>query len=100
MTMRKRSLVLASLFAAALLLYGAAKHYSASLVLYVVEQSLMQKAPVGIRNASLRARFRAHVFSAPDKAAQMEKLLRISEYLEKVQHVSSEQIDQLLVVDK
>jgi hypothetical protein len=85
MTIQKRSLVIGSLFVFASVLYGAAKHYSPSLVRYVVEQSLLQKAPSGANPASLHERVNTLLSAAPDKDTQMERLLRISEYLEKVQ---------------
>jgi hypothetical protein len=100
MTIRKRSLVIGSLFVFASVLYGAAKHYSPSLVRYVVEQSLLQKAPSGTNTASLHERFNALLSAAPDKNTQMERLLRISEYLEKVQRLNFEQLNQLLAVDR
>jgi hypothetical protein len=99
MTIRKRSLVIAILFAIASVLYGAARHYSPSLVLFVVEQSLLQKAPSGIDPASVHERFHACVAAAHDQNSQMQRLLQISEYLEKVQRLSLEQMDQLLTPD-
>ncbi len=100
MTIRNRSLVLGLLLVIGLGLYGAAKQYSPSLVLYVVEQSLIQKAPAGVNVSRLHERFRARVFSAPDNASRMERLLVISQYLEKVQHLTVQQLDELLAVDK
>ena len=100
MTIRKRSIVVGSLLAIASVFYGAARYYSPSLVLYVVEQSLIQKAPSGINTSQIHERFRAHIFSAPDKISRMERLLRISGSLEKVQHLTFDQLDELLVADK
>jgi hypothetical protein len=100
MTISKRSLVIGSLLVCASVLYGAAKYYSPSLVRYVVEQSLLQKAPSDTSTASLHERFIALLSAAPDKNTQMERLLRISEYLEKVQRLNFEQLDQLLAVDR
>jgi hypothetical protein len=99
MTIRKRSLVIASLFAVASVVYGVAKYYSPSLVLFVVEQSLLQKAPSGINPASIRERFHACIAAAHDRHSQMQKSLQISEYLEKVQHLSLEELDRLLTPD-
>ena len=96
MTLRKRSLVLGSLFAVALAVYGVARHYSPSLIFYVVEQSLIQKAPAGTDPDLLHARFRAQISAARDDNSRMERLLRISESLEKVQHLTPEQLDGLL----
>jgi hypothetical protein len=100
MTIRKRSIAIGLLFVCASVLYGAAKYYSPSLVRYVVEQSLLQKAPSGTNNASLHERFSALLSAAPDKDTQMERLLQISEYLEKVQRLNFEQLDQLLAVNR
>jgi hypothetical protein len=100
MTVQKRSLVLGSLFVIASILYGAAKYYSPSLIQYVVEQSLLQKSPSGIDSNSLQERFRAAISAAPDKNSKMERLLRISEYLEKVQHLNFEELNQLLAIEK
>ena len=100
MIIQKRSVVVGSLFVIASVLYGAARYYSPSLVLYVVEQSLIQKAPSGTNTSLIHERFRAHIFSAPDKTSRMERLLKISESLEKVQHLTFKQLDELLVVDK
>jgi hypothetical protein len=95
-TIRKRSAVIGSLFVLALGLYFAAKQYSSFLILYVVEQSLIQKAPEGTDPARLRARFHSHIAAVPDQDARLERLLRISQYLEKVQHLTAAQLDGLL----
>ncbi len=100
MTIRNRSLVIAYLFVTASLLYGAAKLYSTSLVFFVVEQSLLQKAPSGINPASVHERLHARITTLPDRTSQMQKLLQISEYLEKVQYLNFKQIDDLLAVEK
>jgi hypothetical protein len=96
MTIRNRSLLIASFFAIASVLYGAAKYYSPSLVLFVVEQSLLQKAPKGIDPASIHERFQACFSAEHDRKSQMQKLLQVSEYLEKTQNLSLEQLDNLL----
>ena len=96
MTMRKRLLVMASLIVLASVFYGVAKYYSPSLIFYVVEQSLIQKAPAGMDPVILHDRFRAYISETPDKKSQMERLFRVAEYLEKAQHLTSEQLDELL----
>jgi hypothetical protein len=100
MTIQKRSIIAAVMVSLALVFYGAARHYSPSLILYVVEQSLAQKAPAGTDSILLRERLHAILASAPNQSVRMEKLLRISEYLEKVQHLSYEEIDRILAMDK
>ena len=100
MTIRNRSLVIVSLFVTASVLYGAAKLYSPSLVFFVVEQSLLQKAPSGINPASVHERLHTRIAAIPDQNAQIQKLLQISEYLEKVQYLNFEQLDEILAVGK
>jgi len=87
------------LFLLASVLYGVARHYSPSLVLYVVEQSLVQKAPAGTDSKLLLARLHALLSKTPSQKTRMEKLLRISEYLEKTQRLTSEELDKLMTVE-
>ncbi len=100
MTIQRRSLVAGFLLALAFILYGTAKYYSPALILYVVEHSLIQKAPAGTDAAQLQKRLRELLEKDPDRNAQMKKLLRISEYLEKVQHLRPEEVDSLLASEK
>ncbi len=100
MTIQKRSIVIVMMFASASILYGAAKYYSSSIILYVAEQSLIQKSPRGTDPAELHQRLSALLSMASDQKAKMEKLLRMSESLEKVQHLSPEELDKLLTTDK
>jgi hypothetical protein len=83
----------------ALVSYGTAKYYSPALVLHAVEQSLIHKAPPGTDPTWLRARLHELLSTSPDKSARMQKLLGISAYLEKVQRLTPEQLDELLAVD-
>ena len=91
MTIQKRASVLSALLALALILYCGARYYSSDLIYHVVEQSLIQKAPPGIDAPA--ARLRALVGAEPDKKARVQKLLRISEYLEKIQRMTHEEWD-------
>ena len=100
MAIQMRLLFVAALFAFALVLYGTGKHYSTPLILHVVEQSLAQKAPAGIDSTQLRERLHCYLDSAPDKNKKMERLLRISEYLEKVQYITPEELNELIPVGK
>jgi hypothetical protein len=95
-TIQKRSLIVGLLLAFALILYGAAKYYSPTLIFYVVEQSLIQKAPSGIDPARLHARLSELIAKDPDHMAQMRRLLHISQYLEKIQHLTLEDLDKIL----
>jgi hypothetical protein len=96
MTIKGRSLVIGSLLILVSVLYGTASHYSSSLIFYVVEQSLIQKAPPEVDTALVQKRFQAHISAIPGKDLQMKKLLRISEYLEKVQRLTLAQLEELL----
>jgi hypothetical protein len=96
MTIKRRSLLMGLLLAFALVLYGAAKHYSPSIVEYVVEQTLAQKAPSGTDPAVLNSRLNALLSAAPSNQIRMQRLLRISEYLEKVQSLTPGELEELL----
>jgi hypothetical protein len=100
MAIQSRLPFVAALFAFALVLYGIGKYYSTPLILYVVEQSLAQKAPAGIESSRLRERLHVYLNSAPSKNKKMERLFRISEYLEKVQYITPEELNRLIPVGK
>jgi hypothetical protein len=98
MAIQRRVLFVAALFAVILVLYATGRHYSTPLVHHVVEQSLEQKAPAGIEPSQIHERLNGFLDAAPDK--KMERLLRISEYLEKVQCLTPEELNELIPVGK
>jgi len=98
MTIRKRLLTLGLLLAVASVFYGAARHYSPFMVEYVVEQTLIQKAPSGIDSALLSSRLHALLSAAPSDQVRMERLLRISGYLEKVQSLTPGELEDLVAI--
>jgi hypothetical protein len=100
MTVQKRSIVMIVLLALTLASYGAARYFSSSLILYVVEQSLAQKAPIGTDWTLLHKRFHAFLSAAPDQKAEMNRLLQLSTYLEKVQAITPEELNTLIPVEK
>jgi hypothetical protein len=100
MTIQKRSTIIGLLFAMTLILYGTARMYAPVLVLYIVEQTLIQKAPSGSDPAVLHARLHECIAEATDRKARMERLFRISAHLEKVQTVTSQDLNRLLATDK
>ncbi len=77
-----------------------AKYYSASLIAYVVEEALVQKLPAGMDPALARTRFHAFMSKLPDRQARLEKLLSMSQYLEKLQTLEPQELDRLLAVDE
>jgi hypothetical protein len=100
MTVQKRLITACILLAFASILYGAGRHYSPALIRYVVEQSLIQKAPSGADPVRLQNRLRAILSKTPDRDAQTQRLLQISEYLEKVQCLTPEDLDRLMAPEK
>jgi hypothetical protein len=96
MTIQKRLSFAAVIFCFALILYGTGKYYSTPLIIHIVEQSLEQKAPSGMDSAQIRKRLHRFLDSAPDK--KMERLFKISGYLEKVQCLTSEELNELMPV--
>jgi hypothetical protein len=94
MAIQKRLAFVAIIFFFALALYGTGKYYSTPMVIYIVEQSLEQKAPEGMDSAQIRKRLHRFLNSAPDK--KMERLFKISGYLEKVQRLTSEELNKLM----
>ena len=99
MTIQKRATVVIMLGILAVSSYGTAKYYAPALVLHVVEQSLIQKAPSEIDPPLLKERLHALLSAVPDQKAKTEKLLRISAYLEKVQRLTPEELDELMAVE-
>jgi hypothetical protein len=96
MTVQKRLITTCTLLAFASIIYGAGRHYSPALIRYVVEQSLIQKAPSGANPTYVENRMHAILSKIPDRNAQTQRLLQISEYLEKVQFLTSEDLDSLM----
>jgi hypothetical protein len=95
MTFKKKSLIMAVLLAFASIAYGTARHYSPVLIHYVVIQSLIQKAPPGVNAMMVQQRLQAHLSTAPNQSIRIQRLLHISTYLEKVQHLTSEEWNSL-----
>jgi hypothetical protein len=100
MRVQKRSIIMIMMLTLTLASYGAARYFSSSLILYVVEQSLAQKAPTGTDLALLHKRFHAFLSAAPDQKATIGRLLQISGYLEKVQDLTPEELNKLIPVEK
>ena len=100
MAAQKRLIIACALVAFASILYGAGRHYAPSLIQYVVEQSLIQKAPSGTDPVYLQSRLRAILSKTPDRDAQTQRLLQISEYLERLQFLTPEDLDILMAPEK
>lgn len=96
MGLKQRTLILGTLALLAAVSYGVLRYYSPSLVAYVVEQTLLQKLPAGTDPEAVRRRFRAFLHSQPDGKSRLDKLLVLSQYLEKIQRLDSVELDTLL----
>jgi hypothetical protein len=96
MTIRGRIWVMGIVIAAALAAYGTAKYYSPSLMIYVTEQTLIQKSPAGTDPESVHRRFHAYLSSLPDSESRVEAAMAISQYLEKIQQLPPQELDRLL----
>ncbi len=94
-TFGRRVAVLSFLILSFLLIYGIAKSYSYDIVVYVVEQALLQKAPESISAAKVQERFKTALASTPADQ-KLLKLMSLSSYLEKVQKLTPEELDRLL----
>lgn len=96
MVFHKRLTVAGILLVSAVLLYGAARHYSPSLVEFVVKQSIIQKAPDGTDPVYIKSRLHDLLGRIQDPEARLQRLLQISAYLEKTQSLTREQLEKLL----
>lgn len=96
MTFRRRVWVVVLLLVAALSAYLGARLHSRSLVLYVVEQTLLQKAPSGTDASTIHERFQVFIDSAPTAQDGLNRALRLSQYLERIQWLTGEELGRLL----
>ncbi len=96
MTFRQRLAIIGVLAAAGVALYGLGRYYSPVLITYVVEQTLAEKAPPGTDKQLLQSRFRSLVSSSGSREIRLQRLFRLSQYLEKVQELTRPELEILL----
>ena len=96
MPIRKRLAVAIAILILTMAVYGTLKLYAPFLVYYIVEQTLIQKAPPGTDSGFVHERLQLLLSARATREARMEKLFRISAYLEKVQVLTDEQLKFLL----
>ena len=96
MTLKRRLIVagLAAGFAGAVLV--TAKRSSVSLISYIVEEALVQKLPAGTDPEVVRREYRSMVAALPEGHLKLEKLLSMSQFLEKLQTIERRDLEQLL----
>ncbi len=99
MRFRSRLLITTIIAAMAGSAYIAARLYSEEIIAYVVEQALMQKLPPGSNPLQVRDRFRLMISAIPDRGSKIERLITLSQYLEKLQRLTSQELDRLLRKD-
>jgi len=99
MPFRRRLMVVAVLAALAMTAYLTSSYYSASLTAHVVEQALLQKLPQEADPGLVQIRFQKILSSLPDRQARLQKLLSMSQYLEKLQQLTPPELDELLRKD-
>lgn len=76
--------------------YWGARHYSPALISYVVEEAFIRKAPEGINPDQARQRFRDYLGSLPEGRIRVERLLAVSQRLEKNQKLEIPEFERLL----
>jgi hypothetical protein len=96
MTFRDRIWVMGAFVTVALAVFGTAKFYAPALMIYVTEQTLIQKSPAGTNLEDLHRRFHAYISSLPDTKTKLADVMAISQYLEKIQHLTPQELDHLL----
>ena len=99
MAFRNRLIVVGILAALAVMMYGATTYYSEELIYYVVEQALLQKLPRDTDPVLIRRQFRRQISALPTRQARLERLINLSQFLEKVQNLNQQELDQLLRKD-
>jgi hypothetical protein len=79
-----------------LALYATLRYHSPALVAHVVEHTLIQKSPAGSDTERIRERFHSLLADYPSPDARLEKLLALSQSLEKVQNLNEFELELLL----
>jgi hypothetical protein len=80
--------------------YAVGRYYSPMLVYYVVTEALIEKAPAGTDPAWLRSRISAlRPVSSSDNRKRLNRLLVISQRIERVQKLTPSELEDLLGPD-
>jgi hypothetical protein len=96
MTLRRRVGIAVVLAIPTLFAYAAVRYYSTELIGLVVERTLAEKTPPGTDQVTVAARMHAMIAAAPNRQAKLEKLLELSQYLEKRQALTRPELEMLL----
>ncbi len=96
MRLKQRLAILGVLAALFFLANGLGRHYSPALIAHVVEEALVEKAPPGTDRAWLHERLAAPEKEEGGAEAYLQRLLAISQRLEKVQSLTGRELQSLL----
>ncbi len=96
MALKLRLIVAGLVMGLGLSALAVATHYSGPMIAYVVEEALVQKLPAGSNSRLARSEFHAMLAQIPDQKERLERLLAISQYLEKLQVLEPRDMDRLL----
>jgi hypothetical protein len=96
MGLSQRLAVLSFLAVLFLTTYATGRYYSPMLVYYVVTEAFIEKAPAGADSVWLRSRMSALRPAWTGNSARLERLLAISQRLEKVQKLTRGEMEDLL----
>lgn len=75
--------------------YALARSFAPAIIEYVVEETLVQKAPHGVDPAVVRTRLAAALAGRADGNARLESLLEVARSLEKYQRLTPQEFDRL-----
>jgi hypothetical protein len=96
MSFKRRTACVALLVVLAAAAYAAGRSFSPDLVAYVVEEMLVQKGAPGTDPAQARRRLRESAGAIQDPELRLQKLLALSQRLEKVQILGPAELERLL----
>src|SRR5262245_60526780 len=96
MSFQRRTACVAALLVLGAGVYAAGRRFSADLVAHVVEEMLVQKAPPGSDPAQVRRRLRESTGAILDPELRLQRLLALSQRLEKVQTLEPAELERLL----
>ena len=92
----QRIRILCLILVLGLISYVLARSCAPAIIEYVVEETLVQKAPHDVDPAVVRARLAAALAARADRDTKLEFLLDVARSLEKYQKLTPQEIDRLL----
>jgi hypothetical protein len=95
-TLKRRLIVAGFVAGFAVASLATAKRFSVSLIAYVTEEALIQKLPAGSDPPAVRRKFRALIAGLPDRQLKLERLLSMSQYLERLQTIDRQELERIL----